>query len=495
MSSVDFTFDREAPIGAVLAVPFLAGGVRAEAAGVRPELEGTDLAALGFEGKVGQVQAVASGDGRTVLAVGLGDPARITVETFRRAGACVVRAAWRSTEVAATLLEAVPPGVDRSAAAQALVEGAGMASYRFTTYRREPDACRIRRFAVVGPDGDALSAAVRRGARVAAAVRLARDLVNEPAGALTPVRLAERAAAVAAESGLGIEVLDEAAIVEQGMGGLAGVARGSAEPPRFVELTYEPLGGASAAVVLVGKGITFDSGGLSLKTADGMMTMKTDMSGAAAVLAAMSALRDLDVGVRVTGLLPITENMPGGRAVKPGDVLRMRNGTTVEVLNTDAEGRLVLADALSLAAERAPDAIVDLATLTGAQVVALGRGVCALLGSAQGLVDQVQSASERAGEPAWPLPLVEDYRAHLDSDVADLKNIGKANEAGTVVAALFLREFAGDVAWAHLDIAGPARADADDGYLTKGGTGVGVRTLLELLRTFDASSLTNRAKG
>ena len=493
MSGFHVTTAAQAPAGeAVLAVPVLAGLALPDGATAWPEpLDPSALAGLGFEGKAGQVQALVAGDGRAVVAVGLGEPAKLSAESFRRAAACTVRATWRTTELATTLLEAVPPEVDRAAAAQALAEGARMAAYRFTAYRRQPDPCRLQRLTVVtgdggtGGDGDSIAAAVARGARVAEAVWLARDLVNEPAGRLTPTQLAERARAVAASAGLGIEVLDEAAILEQRLGGLAGVARGSAEPPRLVELTYEPDGDQpSGTVVLVGKGITFDSGGLSLKTADGMMTMKTDMSGAAAVLGAMSALKDLGVAARVIGLLPITENMPGGRAIKPGDILEIRDGTTVEVLNTDAEGRLVLADALCLAAERRPDAIVDLATLTGAQVVALGRRVSGLMGNAAGWVEQVRAAAERAGEPAWPLPLPEDYRGHLDSEVADLKNIGKAGEAGTLVAGLFLKEFVAGIPWAHLDIAGPARAEADDGYLTKGGTGVGVRTLLELLRGF-----------
>jgi leucyl aminopeptidase len=319
--------------------------------------------------------------------------------------------------------------------------------------------------------------------------------VNEPAGALTPSRLADIATDVADREGLSVRVLDEGAIADERLGGLAGVAAGSAEPPRLVELVYEPpasTGAPSAGppsavaptVVLVGKGITFDSGGLSIKDAEGMMTMKTDMSGAAAVLATMSALPALGAPVRVIGILPITENMPGGTATKPGDVLRIRNGMTVEVLNTDAEGRLVLADGLSLAAEAAPDAIVDVATLTGAQVVALGKKIAGLMGNDEGLVQRVRDAAERAGEDVWPLPLPRQYRSHLDSEVADLKNIGARGQAGTLVAGLFLQEFVGDVPWAHLDIAGPARSDADDGYVTKGGTGFAVRTLLELVTSF-----------
>jgi len=487
MTPISFSAAATAPAGSVVAVPVFTGLEAPAGAPWPAPLQASTLATLGFEARCGQVQTLVGGDGQVVLAVGMGSPDEVTVDTLRRTAACAVRSAWRVEALVFRLLDAVPEGVDRAAAAQALVEGAALAAYRFSTYRSSPNACRIAGVTVVAPDAHTLAAAVAWGAEVAGAVCLARDLVNEPAGALTPTRLAERAEAEATRVGLACRVLDEAAIVEQRFGGVLGVARGSAEPPRFVELTYEPPGDQPVpTVVLVGKGITFDSGGLSLKTADGMMTMKTDMSGAAAVLGAMSALPALAPAVRVVGLLPVTENMPGDRAIKPGDVLVTRNGTTVEVLNTDAEGRLVLADALAYGAEQAPAAIIDLATLTGAQVVALGRRVSGLMGTDDGLVEQVRAAGDRAGEPAWPLPLTADYRCHLDSDVADLKNIGRAGEAGTVVAGLFLREFVGDVPWAHLDIAGPARAGDDDGFLAKGGTGVGVRTLLELLRTFAA---------
>ena len=496
MSPVRFAAAAQVPDGVeVVAVPVLRGLMVPEGAAPWPApLDVAQLAAMGFEGDTGQVQSMVAGNGRVVMAVGLGEPEKIDADALRRAAACLVRSAWKARRLATTLLDAVPAGLDRADAAQAVVEGAGLAAYRFIPYRRRPDACRVEDVTVVAPDASALEAAVRHGSSVVAAVTLARDLVNEPAGALTPTILADRARAVAEAAGLSIGVLDEDAIAAQRLGGLAGVARGSAEPPRLVELTYEPPGGSpEATVVLVGKGVTFDSGGLSLKTADGMMTMKTDMSGAAAVLSAMSVLASMDVAVRVVGLLPVTENMPGGRAVKPGDVLEMRNGTTVEVLNTDAEGRLILADALALAAEKAPAAIVDVATLTGAQVVALGRRVSGLMGNDEGLVGQVRAAGDRAGEPAWPLPLPTEYRCHLDSEVADLKNIGKAGEAGTLVAGLFLQEFVDGVPWAHLDIAGPARSDCDDGYLTKGGTGVAVRTLVELLRRFDATAVDGRS--
>jgi len=320
---------------------------------------------------------------------------------------------------------------------------------------------------------------------MAAAVAMARDLVNEPAGALTPRALADRAAEIAEAGGLRLTVLDEAQIVIERLGGLAGVAQGSDQPARLIELVYDPPG-ARGAVALVGKGITFDSGGLSIKTAEGMETMKTDMSGAAAVLGAMSVIAALAPPVKVVAIIPTTENMPGGAAVKPGDVLSIRNGTTVEVLNTDAEGRLVLADGLSLAVEAGVDAIIDVATLTGACVVALGRKVAGLMGNDQGWVDEVRAAGDRAGEELWPLPLPEDYRKLIDSDIADIKNISSGRYAGALTAGLFLREFVGGVPWAHLDIAGPARSDEDDGYLQKGGTGFGVRTLVEAVMTFRA---------
>ncbi|MDP8992014.1 MAG: leucyl aminopeptidase [Actinomycetota bacterium] len=439
----------------------------------------------GFEGKAGQAQVVGSEGSATVVAVGMGPADEVSAEVVRKAASGVVKAAWKATRAATTVLDAVPDGLDRAVAARAVAEGAGMAAYRFTTYKSDPDPCRLEELAVVDGTEVGLGPALDRGATVAGAVCLARDLVNEPAGTLTPARLAEMAAGIAEQEGLDIRVMDETAIADEGLGGLAGVARGSAEPPRLVELVYEPPGGdAVATLALVGKGITFDSGGLSIKTAEGMMTMKTDMSGAAAVLATMSALPALEVPVRVLGFMPTTENMPGGTATKPGDVLRIRNGKTVEVLNTDAEGRLVLADGLSLAVEAGADVIVDVATLTGAQIVALGKKVAGLMGNDEALVKRVQAAAERAGEAVWPLPLPKEYRSHIDSDVADVKNIGKQGEAGSLIAGLFLQEFVDGVPWAHLDIAGPARSECDDGYVTKGGTGFAVRTLLELVESF-----------
>jgi leucyl aminopeptidase len=462
----------------VVGVPVFKGGHLPEGAG---DVDLPYLASRGFEGRVAETVATRSPEGRTVVAVGMGSPDRVTAETVRRAAAALVRACWHDERVATTLLAAA--GADRAAAAQALVEGATLAAYRFTRYKADPKACRIQSLCVAGGDDD-VQRGLDRGARLAAGVVLARDLVNEPAGEMTPQRLAEIAAEIAEREGLAITVLDETAIAAERLGGLMGVAAGSVQPPRLIELVYDPPG-ARATLALVGKGITFDSGGLSIKNAEGMETMKTDMSGGAAVLAAMATIPALAPPVKVVAIIPATENMPGGRATKPGDVLRIRNGTTVEVLNTDAEGRLVLADGLSLAVEAGVDAILDVATLTGACVVALGRRVAGLMGNDEGWVDRVRAAADRSGEAVWPLPLPDDYRRSLDSEVADLKNVSSGRWGGALTAGLFLKEFVDGVPWAHLDIAGPARNDDEEGYLPKGGTGFGVRTIVELVEAFE----------
>jgi leucyl aminopeptidase len=264
---------------------------------------------------------------------------------------------------------------------------------------------------------------------------------------------------------------------------VVGVGQGSGNPPRLVKATYSPPG-KKGSVAFVGKGVVFDSGGLSLKTSSGMETMKIDMSGAAAVLAAMSVLKELGVKAKVTAYVPMVENMPSGTAIRPGDVLKIRNGKTVEVLNTDAEGRLILADALALAAEDKPDAVVDVATLTGACMVALGDKIAGLMGNSETWNEQVQAAADAVGEPVWPLPMPQEYRKLLESEVADLRNISTGSYGGALTAALFLSEFVDGVPWVHLDIAGPARAGGDDGYLVKGGTGFAVRTLVELVDRF-----------
>jgi len=459
----------------------------------------------GFKGKVGQTMAIvaepsAQGslgtEAPAIVFVGCGtlDAGAVgPAAALRRAAAALVRAGGKSGAAVLVVPSSLADRVGSAGGAvQAVVEGAVLAGYRFVSHKSDDEGGGIERFVVAGAGLDApeLAEGARRGVVVADAVCLARDLVNEPPSSLTPTRFAEAAEEHAAgRSGVTVEVWDEQRIIDERLGGLLGVARGSAEPPRLVKVAYEPadpvtVDGRVPHVILVGKGITFDSGGLSLKTADGMTTMKTDMSGAAAVLAAVSACADLGVRVRVTAIAPTTENMPGGRATKPGDVLTIRNGRTIEVLNTDAEGRLVLADGLSLATELQPDAIIDLATLTGACVVALGMSIAGVFGSDDALVGRVRAASDRAGEGTWRLPLPEEYRSHIDSEIADMKNIGKGAQAGAISAALLLAEFVGEVPWVHLDIAGPARSDEDSGILAKGGTGFGVRTLLELLENY-----------
>ena len=317
-------------------------------------------------------------------------------------------------------------------------------------------------------------------------VVLARDLVNEPGGSLTPQVFARKVTRMAKEKGLTAKVMDEAAIKKAGFGGLLGVNRGSDHPPRFVELTYRPKGKAKATLALVGKGITFDSGGLSIKPWQGMSEMKTDMGGAAAVIGAMSALSSLAPKIRVKGYLPMTDNMLGGDATRPGDVLKIRNGKTIEVINTDAEGRLILADALSLASEANPDAIVDLATLTGACVVALGSDIAGLMGKNDAFLNQVEKAAKDAGEKVWQLPLPDEYKDLYKSPIADMKNISAGGYGGALTAGLILSEFVPEgIPWAHLDIAGPARADKDNAENVEGGTGFGVRTLIKLIQSFE----------
>jgi leucyl aminopeptidase len=484
---ITFTATKDVPEDAeVLAVPVFEGGELPPGSPV--ELDAGFLAARDFEGKPGQVQALLSEDGSTILAVGVGMPEAVDAEALRRAASAVVKGAWRAQRVATTLLDAAPADLDRAAAAQAIAEGASLAAYRFVTYKSDKKLCAVESVAVVtGARGGAnVQKALNRGERIATAVKLARDLVNEPPTSMRPVDLEAAARWIAdAEDGLELEVWDEKRIRAEGLGGLAGVAAGSDEPPRLLRMTYNPKG-ARGSVALVGKGITFDSGGLSIKSGEGMMTMKCDMAGAAVVLATMSALPALGVKTRVVGYAACTENLPSGKATKPGDVLRIRNGKTVEVLNTDAEGRLVLADALSLAVEDKPDAIIDLATLTGAVSIALGPDIAGVMGNDDALIDDVRAASDRAGEPTWQLPLPARYRKYIDSEVADIKNIGQGNKGGTLTAGLFLKEFVGDRPWVHIDLAGPAFRDNEDAYLPKGGTGYGVRTMLELLSTYRA---------
>ena len=442
--------------------------------------------AQGFTGAVDQVAHTLDGEGRSIILVGVGPAKSLDANRFRRLGAQAVRAGSTSKRIAVDLVDLLDgrAAADRNAFVRAAAEGAVLGSYRFTEYRSDPKPRPLTTVTVAGVTGASTIAAFKDGLAIGGAQNLARDLVNRPGGDLTPAVLADEAVRIARRERLRIEVLDLAQIRRQKLGGLLGVNRGSTHDPRFVKITYAPRS-AKGTLALVGKGVTFDSGGLSIKSGEGMMTMKMDMGGAAAVLGCFSAIRAIAPTCRVVGYLPMTDNMSDGDATRPGDVLKIRNGRTVEVLNTDAEGRLILADALSLATEDAPDAIVDLATLTGAVEIALGGRIAAVMANSDAWRDEVESAAASAGERMWPLPLPADYRPFLDSDVADLRNISRSRGGGTITAGLFLQEFVGDdIPWAHIDIAGTAWSDADDAETTKGGTGYGVRTLLELARTF-----------
>jgi leucyl aminopeptidase len=447
-------------------------------------LAGT-LAALGATGEAGEVTKIATG-GRLaaplIVAVGIGadgGDAPIEPEVLRRAAGAAVRAVGSprgSGQAQQRIAIALP--ARGQAEAEAVALGALLGGYTFGRYRSEPAGPAALTLVASGSHA---AEAARRAEVLATAVTLARDLVNTGPSDLVPDTFAARAGQIAAEAGIGITVLDEQALAEGGYGGILGVGQGSVHPPRLVRLEYAPPG-ASKALVLAGKGITFDSGGLSLKPAKAMETMKSDMGGAAAVLAAMQAISTLGLPVRVVGYLPLAENMPSGTAQRPSDVLTMYGGTTVEVLNTDAEGRLVLADALARSASDSPDVLVDVATLTGAQIVSLGARVAGVMANDDALRDAVVDAAGRAGEAMWPMPLPDELRKGLESPVADLTNVAPDRNGGMLVAGLFLREFVPlGVRWAHLDIAGPAYNEGPPhGYTPKGGTGAATRTLVQI---------------
>jgi leucyl aminopeptidase len=457
--------------GDLLVLPVFAGRVWGPGASDTVEAAGDwldgYLDGLDFTGKVGQAAAIpgSNGFGR-VLFVGLGD--EVDADVLRMVSGVAGRAALRYEKVVSTLSQ-----VDIDGAAEAAAYGFLLGQYKFEKYLSKPKPAKTSQLLLVGATGEE----IERGKLIAGGVAMARDLVNEPAGGKRPEVLADIAVEMAGELGIEITVYDEGQIEAEGFGGLRAVSLGATNPPRMVVMHYRP-DGAEKSLALVGKGIVFDSGGLSIKPASGMETMKTDMAGAAAVFGAMKAIAGLGLQVNVAGVAPLTENMTGGAAQRPGDVFTARNGKTVEVLNTDAEGRLVLADGLSLAAEAEPDLMVDVATLTGACMVALGKKVAGFFGDDEA-AGQVEAAARRAGEKVWRLPLEKDYRQVLDSPIADLKNIGD-RFGGAITAALFLAEFTDERPWVHLDIAGPARAEKDDGYITKGGTGFAVSTLVAL---------------
>ena len=449
---------------------------------------GIDLAAHlereGFKGEAGEVVTLPAyghlGATRNVMLVGLGSAEDATPATFRKAGAAVVRKAGKAETVYAAVVGQASP---RELAAFA--EGAQLAYYTFTEHKSDPKPPTLRSMVLaVRRPGDRLTAALERATHRAAATTLVRDLANAPSLGKTPEWLAKQAVTVGEAAGLSVRVMEPAELRERGFGGVLAVGSGSTRTPRLIRMDYEPAGKVRARVLLVGKGITFDTGGLSIKPNEGMAAMKTDMAGGAAVIATMQALPALGLPVRVTGLVPAAENMPSGTAVRPGDVIRHYGGRTVEVLNTDAEGRLVLADALAYGIEETnPDYVVDLATLTGAIGIALGKRIAGLFANDEKLAAALLRAAGEAGERFWRMPLVEDYRRDLDSPIADMKNIGGKFGGGSITAALFLREFVDGRRWAHMDIASAARADSDEDEISKGATGFGVRTLLTWLES------------
>jgi leucyl aminopeptidase len=474
---------QSVPVSATaLVVPVTASGALPNELGLTRDA----LTAAGFDGKPGQTLVLPRTDGPTLTVLGIGDPERLDAAALRDAAAAFTRASAPHASLAIRLDNT--GSVSPREAASAVVEGVLLARYRYDPFHSNPTTVRLTELTLVAGDdrAEAVRAGAQEGRLKAEACMLTRDVGNAPPSYMTAEQMATVAEQVASSSGLEIEVFDRAALRELGCGGLLGVNAGSAHEPRMVKLTYRPrTRAATGRLALVGKGIMYDAGGINLKPGDGMhLLMKHDMAGAGAVLGAMSAMAALDCPTTVTGYLMCTDNMPSGSAMKMGDVLSIHGGKTVEVQNTDAEGRLVMADALVLATERDdPDAIVDIATLTGAALRALGTRMAAVLGNDQALVDQLRAAAERTDEQIWQLPLERSYRGQLNSEIADLKNMGGDN-AGAITAGLFLEEFVAGRPWAHIDIAGTMSVNADDGWRSWGATGYGARLLLDLALAF-----------
>jgi leucyl aminopeptidase len=438
-------------------------------------------------GKKGENLLVTRGRGDrfaadAVLLVGVGAKDAFDVVAMRRSLGRVAGSLRRFGTVATTFALALDA---RRApdAVQAAAEGLGLGAYRFDRYRTTPQPHGpLSKITVLGSarwDVKAMRAAVKRADVIVDAVCWARDLVNTPAGDMPPAEIAREAQKMAKEVGLTCKVWTEAQLKSGGFGGIIGVGQGSVNPPRMIELSYTGDGRATP-IALTGKGIAFDSGGLSIKPAEGMETMKDDMGGAASIMATMKAIARLKPKINVIAVIPSSENMPSGSAQKPGDVITHYGGTTSEVLNTDAEGRLILADSLAYLAEKQPQLIIDTATLTGACMVALGTDIAGAMGNDDLLAREVVAAGAAVGEPIWQLPLHPDYRKLIDSNVADIKNIGK-RWGGAITAAWFLAEFVGETPWVHLDIAGPAFSDSGTDIGPKGATGVPVRTLVRFV--------------
>jgi len=477
-----FTVAKSIPskVGAIV-IPVASSGPIPSGVG----LTRAQLSAMGFDGKAQQTHALPPASGKTAvrILVGVGELRDLDSATMRNVASSAARAAAKFESVATTL-----PGVMRGNAkisAQVVVEGMALALHRWVALKNDKSGiAKLASVTLVSAERtNEVQAGVTLGIATATAVCTARDFANTPPSHLTARQFAEQAVSIAGASGLEATVYNRDQLIAMGCGGIVGVNAGSTEPPRMVKLVYKPAN-AKGKVVLVGKGVMYDSGGISLKPSnESHAAMKMDMSGAAAVLATMGALRAMKVKTQVTAYLMCTDNMPSGSALKLGDVLTMRNGKTVEIHNTDAEGRLILADGLSLGAESKPDAMIDIATLTGACLAALGKKMAGVLGNNPGVIGQLKDSSVRTDELLWELPLFGDYRRMLDSNVADMRNIG-GPLAGATTAALFLNEFVGNTPWAHLDIAGPMDADSDSNWLNRGATAYGTRLLIDFCANF-----------
>jgi leucyl aminopeptidase len=442
-----------------------------------------------FEGKANEVllyHTQGSVPAKRLVLVGLGKKNDVTLETIRQAMGTAAKRVRQAKAGSFTVVlpTVIPTRMSSVEVAQAMVEGAILGSYQFTVYRTAAAEHAVGGMKVLIPQKGQLkqvSEGVRRGVATAEATVFVRDLCNHPSNVLTPTRVAEEAKAIAKAEKISIKILEQKEMERLGMGALLGVARGSQEPPKFIILEYN---GAKKKderpVVLVGKTITFDTGGISLKPAENMEHMKADMTGGAEVLASIRAAARLKLPLRLISILPVAENMPGGRAMKPGDVVTTLSGKTVEVQNTDAEGRLILADGLSYAMRYKPAALIDIATLTGACVVALGQFAIGMFGTDQALKEQVRKSGQKAGERVWEMPLWEEYFEQLKSDVADMRNIG-GRGGGMITAALFLSKFVGDCPWVHLDIASTDWSERERAYVPKGPTAIGTRLLLQYL--------------
>jgi leucyl aminopeptidase len=430
----------------------------------------------------------APGGPERICLVGLGMRDRFSPDGLKSAAAAAARY-LKKLGVDAVALPydlASESGLPGPAAARDVFLGAALGLYSFSSFKKSDNIKKTVRRIIICGDPSIMGGGPKEGRIMADSVYLARDLANTPANLMTPTMLAERARDAAEAAGVDIEVLDKKGIERLKMGALLGVARGSAEPPVLIVLKYLPAGHEEGPVALIGKGITFDSGGISLKPPENMDRMKTDMSGGAAVLGAVVAAARLRLPLGVVGVIPATENMPGPGATKPGDVLVAMDKTTIEVISTDAEGRLVLADGIGYAKRFEPSLILDIATLTGSAVIALGRRVAALYSSRDDLLGLIQEAARGTGEQVWPMPLFDHYFDQIKGDVADVRN-STGRDGGSITAAAFLKRFAGDaIPWAHLDIAGTARAEKDYGWASKGATGWGVTTLVEFLRLYAA---------